>query len=349
MTRSAIDSAKMPRSAKVSSANSQHHGYTLLEVLLAVAISTIVIAALFMTIDLQLKIADEGRLEVEQGQLAHAILNRIADDLRNAVRYREQDMSGAFSAVEGSSALGSALETVATTPSVASPSSTPSPATSSPPVDEVEESLPIPGVYGTNVQIQMDVSRLPRVDEYVTLIEQGQTGAAADLLSDIKTVAYYVMGQSDVRLLQTGLQPAPEDDGQTGLYYRSINRAATEFAAFYGGLEMIEQEGLILSERITSLEFEYFDGSQWVVEWDATERQGNPVAVKIMLEMYPIDWEMMDESEQRLAQNNFPLYQTVVWLPTAEPTTTDGTTSSSTSSSQSSTSSDPSTTSGGGQ
>lgn len=334
-------------------------GFTLLEVLLAIAISTIVIAALFMTIDLQLKIADESRLEVEQAQLAHSILNRIADDLRNSVVYRPQDMSGAFTAIEGSSALSGALgggtsleglgdegnssgtgQSGGDESGAGAPNSTSS-SSSSAPGSQSGEEFPIPGVYGTNTQIQVDISRLPRVDEYVTLVEQGTTGAASELLSDVKTVAYYVLGQSNTSLLQTGLQPAPEDDGNTGLYFRSVNRAATEFAAYYGGLDVIEQEGMILSERITLLQFEYFDGTQWLLDWDAMDRQGNPVAVRIIMEMYPIDWEMMDETEQRNVQGNFPTYQTVVWLPTAEPTSAGAGSSTPTSSTSDSSSSSP--------
>ncbi|MDA7980532.1 MAG: prepilin-type N-terminal cleavage/methylation domain-containing protein [Pirellulales bacterium] len=306
-------------------------GFTLLELMLSMAISTIVIAALFMTIDLQLRIADEGRLEVEQAQLAHVILNRIADDLRNTVIYEPQDMSSAMTAVAGSSALAGVGASAGGggDPPIEQSGDADSPTTAGSDPDSdvpaVEEELPNPGLYGSELQIQMDVSRIPRVDEYVSMVEgapsSSEASSAADLMSDIKTVTYYVLGQENQMLAQTTLQPGPVDDGETGLYYRSVNRAATEFAAYYGNLESIEQEGVIISERISALNFEYFDGTEWVIEWDSTERQGNPVAVRIIIEMYPIDWEVMTVEEQRQAQFQFPQYQTVVWLPTSKPTT----------------------------
>jgi prepilin-type N-terminal cleavage/methylation domain-containing protein len=56
-------------------------GFTLLEVLLASIIAVIMMAALYVSIETQLREMDEGRSAVETSSLARALLNRITLDL----------------------------------------------------------------------------------------------------------------------------------------------------------------------------------------------------------------------------------------------------------------------------
>jgi hypothetical protein len=60
-------------------------GYTLLEILLALALTVVVLGLLGMAVDVHLRTADAGRSEVEQSQEAEILLQRLADDLRNAI------------------------------------------------------------------------------------------------------------------------------------------------------------------------------------------------------------------------------------------------------------------------
>lgn len=95
-----------PRSAR--------RGYTLLEVFLVLIITGVLIAAIASAINIHLRVSEVGRTEVEQAQLARAILGRIAGDIRNAVPHIEpvESAAGATSddiasaAASASSALG---------------------------------------------------------------------------------------------------------------------------------------------------------------------------------------------------------------------------------------------------
>ena len=69
-------------------------GFTLLEVLLALSLACMVLAAVTMAIRFQIRLVDTGRLQAEQAQLARAILNRIADDIRGAVPYTRHCRAG---------------------------------------------------------------------------------------------------------------------------------------------------------------------------------------------------------------------------------------------------------------
>lgn len=60
-------------------------GYTLLEVSLAIGIGLLLLAALYVALDVQLRYMSSGRRAVAEAQLARGLLNRVASDLRNSL------------------------------------------------------------------------------------------------------------------------------------------------------------------------------------------------------------------------------------------------------------------------
>src|SRR5262245_3089913 len=68
-------------------------GFTLLEVLLAISISVLVLFLVGSVLYQHLRIMDGTRAEVEQAQLARALLRNIGDDLRNVIKYDPQPVS----------------------------------------------------------------------------------------------------------------------------------------------------------------------------------------------------------------------------------------------------------------
>ena len=59
--------------------------FTLLEVIIALAIATLLLAGLYVTMDVQLGLAEAGRERVDESSLARALLNRIAADVAPAL------------------------------------------------------------------------------------------------------------------------------------------------------------------------------------------------------------------------------------------------------------------------
>ena len=49
-----------------------------------------------------------------------------------------------------------------------------------------------PGIYGNQYELQIDVSRLPRVDQYQAALQMDPNMPIRDITSDVKTVTYYV-------------------------------------------------------------------------------------------------------------------------------------------------------------
>ncbi len=86
----------------------QKHAFTLIEVILALGLSVLVLAAVAMAVNLHLRLLDSGRTRIEEAQLAREILRTIAQDLHNAVPYNASHSSGSSS---GSSSNSSESQT----------------------------------------------------------------------------------------------------------------------------------------------------------------------------------------------------------------------------------------------
>jgi hypothetical protein len=307
-----------------------------------------------MAIDLHLRAIDSGRTEIEESQLARAILRRMADDLRGAVQYQVID----FSSLEGLSAdamagLGNLQSEDDLTGIDLDPNNTDSQngaggqtggdagspsdligglmgdlTGSSAPQDISASSAPplIPGIYGNQYELQIDVSRLPRPDEFSGVMTMGVGASPVQLPSDIKTVSYFLRAPetstSDAYSMTRG---GFSDEAELGgLVRREIDRAAGLLAAENSGAALLDEMGDVIAPEVTHLEFRYFDGAQWLLEWYSDEMEGLPVAVEIALAVTPQRFLQTDEESpfagagEELFRGEV-VYRMVVRLPAARP------------------------------
>jgi hypothetical protein len=283
-----------------------------------------------VAIFLNLRSLDSKRGDVEEAQVARAVLRMMADDLRSAVQTPVIDTSQISSSGAGSGGTGEATggesmgeggggsgesgaggsggqasgagttgtetETASNTQDIAGSTTLP----------------PVVGVYGNQYELQVDTSRLPRVDQYDPSFSQS---GIADIPSDVKTVAYF--------LRTTAISQEPR--GQPGLVRRSIDRAVAEWSVAGGGVAS-QSDGDLLAPEVTGLEFRYFDGTQWLAEWDSEQLGGLPMAVEIVI---VVDRAVLQEQPGLLVANpeiagggalaDPRLYRLVVQLPGAQP------------------------------
>src|SRR3954467_2274925 len=68
-------------------------GFTLFEVILAIALAAVILTLIGTAINLYLFQVDAGRTRVEEAQLARSVLSMIADDIRATTVYKPQDTS----------------------------------------------------------------------------------------------------------------------------------------------------------------------------------------------------------------------------------------------------------------
>lgn len=360
-------------------------GLTLLELLLALSLSVLIIAAVGMAIDLQLRTLETRRTYLEEAQIARAVLRMIADDLRSAVVHEPQD----FSAIEQmlASAAGDAAQELlgdeagggldggegtgggapggqdtggqgadprgdGSSGGDSAPPPSPDggdPAADDPLLDEMEEpSLdiassvtppPKPGLYGNPFELQVDISRLPRMDElrYGSQTAYGAIGSlSGQMPSDVRTVAWYVQGATPAAGAAASPMPAANNlvlgefgEASTGLVRRELGRSVTQWAINNGGQELMGV-GELLASEVTALQFQYFDGYSWYPEWNSESMGGLPLAVEITLFMQPrdtplddsgtpiLDPTLLDETPAGLVQGQL-VYRLVVRLPAAQP------------------------------
>lgn len=288
-------------------------GFSLLEVLLALGLSVVIFAAIASAIRIHLISIGQQQVRIEQRQLARNLLDMMANDFRAAVQYRATDFTG----------LENLVATQATSSTVAEPAGgetdtevddpEPTSATTeddeSPIVDEDAVSFR-PTLLGDSRSISVDVSRLPRMDQYGMTTLTGQ--AASTSPSDIKSVGYFFSGVAP----QTDAVDFADRPSSGGLYRREVDRAVASFAGESGLRYEPDRYSRLMAPEISGVQFRYFDGSGWNDAWDSGEDSGFPLAVEITVFLDPGRVANVTDASQ--AEANIAMWRHVVHLPTAE-------------------------------
>ena len=91
--------------------------------------------------------------------------------------------------------------------------------------------------------------------------------------SDVKTVYYFLANSA------TGLTGV----NGTGLMRSEMNRASAVWTSETGDVDIFSQAAETLAEEVVGIRFRYFDGYEWLLEWDSEVAMGLPLAVEIEL------------------------------------------------------------------
>ncbi len=281
-------------------------GFTLIEVLLSLGLASLILVALGTAIDIHLRCLHIGRTNAEEAQLARVLLLRIGNDLRNAAVINPVDASNISPAPsesdESEGVPVGADESAAMTDDMM--------------MDEFEtEDEYVIGLYGESDWMQVDVCRMPRLDQYDYETLPSGSETLPDVVSGVKTVAYSLSEE-------TGMA-STTGEYQGGLMRREIDHAVTRWAEDVGTLTTADSELEPIAPEVTDLEFLYFDGMEWVESWDSTEMGGLPIAVHVSIAI------MSREEHRRITRaldnsttgteptTNF-IYSLTVALPVAE-------------------------------
>lgn len=336
-------------------------GYSLLEVLLALALSVVVFAAIAMGIQTHLSGLTRQKVMIERKQIARAVLAMMANDLRSGIQYKAADYSGlenlaktqqmmtngmldmmsdptagtADPADGGGTSAGAAGATGSPSAGAAngganagggntggatssgSTSSASSGSTSEEESDVMnEEEVSFrPAMLGNESVVMIDISRLPRLDQYNPLIASSQTLAQSP--SDVKSVAYFFSDSAG------GAQPALEFETAApgGLYRRDIDRAV---AAYMGEVDLLSNPDnftQLVASEVAEVRFRYFDGSDWQTTWDSADSGGFPMAIEISLIIDPARSSTNNTtySYSGFDRNTMEQFRTVVHIPVSEP------------------------------
>ena len=182
-------------------------------------------------------------------------------------------------------------------------------------------------MYGNQYDIQLDVSRLPRIDRMDSLtgtITPDGIAAAGDPPSDVKTVTYYISTSAGYAAADSGnAAGAAPSLPAGGLVRRQVDRSIVNYGTLYGGSTDAGTREQVLAPEATALEFRYFDGTEWLTSWSSSERGAVPVAIEILLTLRAAETAPVG-STLLLASPTVPQEQTyrlMVHLPAGEPST----------------------------
>ncbi len=282
-------------------------GFTLLELLLSLAL--IVLATGLIGALMQIyssNFATRGE-DIRRVQLARGVLNMIAEDIRAVVLEQEYDQA-VLEQLLGASGGGGGGDPNADPSGAAAPAG--SDLTAGDPglgdfgseTGELSETVTTslaPGIYGNQFQLLVDVSRVPRPDEYFVPQTSLIDASLADVPGDMKTVTYFVQAPTNQGVADdlSALTEVPQSGGFTsGLVRRQLDRAVTAYAEEVGDTDRLLRTGDLVAPEVLALEFSYFDGTEWLLEWDSS-MQSLPWLVQISLAMQSASGSQQAELE----------------------------------------------------
>jgi hypothetical protein len=297
--------------------------YTLLEVLLAMAISLLLLGALYVAMDMQLRLAQDGRDKVEESQLARAMLNRIVGDISPGLRPEQppmpsnmQSMSGGGGGGGGGGAAGAggagaaagggaaAAGGAGANPAAAGGQQGGGAASTPQSSNTTTTLVMLSSVQGDGQTLNIITTRVPR--EVLSNLSGPLTGANLPPASDQRVVSYWIAGSGDSPL---------------GLARREIPLVTSDDAQdLPPGLP--DEGSFVIAPEVKSLSIRYFDpqtgafmdeGSRWpddATGYDGTTPFGPPPAIELTI-------EIAAPRRGKHAEEKTRKYTQVVFIPTA--------------------------------
>ena len=261
-------------------------GVTLLELIISLALSGLLFAMITQLVGNHFYVLEKQRDNVEEVQLARALLSRMSQDIKSAVQYNGVDVESALGDVDLQGALDIASGAdVGMEDLLGAASNLLSADDSSTPSYDFTTSFPTTlGMYGDQATLRLDISRIPRQEEFQAMYDPTEIGVLQDIPSDVKLVSYYCRSMN----LETDISAQDvfnDDPTIPGLVRGQLSRAITSYAMNNGNYQAVQKADKLLAPEVIALEFQYYDGYQWLQYWDSEEFEGLPLAVKIRMTM----------------------------------------------------------------
>jgi type II secretory pathway pseudopilin PulG len=308
--------------ARTVSRQAARGAYTLLEVLLASAIGILLLAALYTAMSAQLQHAQAGREIIDQSAMARALLSRMSGDIQPSMVSTlpasgngsgggggggggGAGTGGATGASGASGTTGTNGSSNATgnsnSGSTSSNSSTSNASntnisglsTAQATAGSAPSSINL-GVYGTQDMLMVTVNRLPR--EVMLTPNQMSSSPNLPVVSDQRRITYWLASSG-------------------GLARQEVKDIFSPDAMTVLPPSVPNEQDFIIAEDVRSLQFSYWDGTQWNDTWDGTTAGtdgvtpvGPPVAIAITISL---------ARPGNPSDNFVKTYRHVVTIPTA--------------------------------
>jgi prepilin-type N-terminal cleavage/methylation domain-containing protein len=306
----------------------QSPGFTLMEIVLAIALMSVVMYLLATAIETFMIRIETSRGRVESAQVARTLLDRMAADLVATRLYAPPSStggSGQGGEAGGASGAGASGGAPGTTPPVSGSTSGAAAGGAS---DLLTQS-DVQGIYGALDRIRIDRSAAANWERASRQIEP-EEGAGSDDMP--LSVQYYVVDGDRLTSQSLAQRGVPEDDRRStnaaGLYRSTRPTASLAEGADPLGDESTNTDGnaVLLAPEVVKLELQYFDGTDLSDTWDVYDAGGLPAGVEIRLTLYEprLELGVDDDFAERVAagrfhENELVEYRRFVRIPSINP------------------------------
>jgi prepilin-type N-terminal cleavage/methylation domain-containing protein len=270
--------------------------FTLLEVLLSAAIGALLMAALYVAMNVQLDHAQAGREAVEQSLLVRALLRRMSNDITPSLagdppaKYASGGgMGGGISGGGGSTPQASTTANGTTTGTTATPNASGNAGSSS----LASSAAPVLNLQGDSGRLILWVSR---ISSDLSAAAPSQT-----VTSDLHRVTYWIAS------------------GSLGLARQEVKQATSDDALITAPPDIPDESNFVIAEEVQYVGFRYWDGTAWQESWDGTQitaANGTPVGPPLAVEI-TLTIALPDSQGQTSETSNVKTYRHVVMVPTA--------------------------------
>jgi type II secretory pathway pseudopilin PulG len=262
--------------------------FTLVELLAALGISLLLIAAVTASLDIYLRVTTTGQVAIERQQVTRALFDLMTRDVSSLVfrpattTEAAAEDTGTESSTDstsgvGMSGAGASAEAETTAITVQDPESA-----------YATTSL---GLVGDAQSLLLHVSR--PLEDLSYAAPQGATSLTART-SDLLSVSYFLaepgaeglagaVADRHSRGISDPTERVLAARGPAGLARLEGDRMAMANADEELDTAALAEAARVIAPEIATLTFRYFDGQEWVETWDSTAMERLPQAIEVTL------------------------------------------------------------------
>jgi hypothetical protein len=220
--------------------------------MLALVIGALLMSGLYVALDMHMTGATAGRIQIDQAQMARFVVKNISDDIHHQL-----------ASLDAYPVPASATKNANATTTTVNGATGPYPFNL--------------GVQGEADRLVLYTSRVPKSAGTPTDPNalKGQGGDVQADESDLRRVVYWLV---------------PNSDGNGGLARQVVTTATSDEELGSLPPDVADEQKLIFGKTVVAVSFEYYDGQEWLTEWDGTELladnltpKGPPVAIAITI------------------------------------------------------------------
>ena len=269
-------------------------GFTLLEVVLALSLSVVVLFIIAGGLRMHARMVASKQAGVREDELARALLRQISRDLESAVATGAPAVTSNNVSADGD--LG-AIEQDDAQPDAVAAGDTQMAADDA----AAEDALVDPnlqsaiGLYGTINSVRFETIRAESAAQLQSAWMQQEWMGSLVPRCELQTVGYFLadpnLPTAQPDLTQQILQRnwTRDDQSREGgwvLMRSVVDYNVHAYLVENGGAQLAQSTARIVAPEVRDLQFAYFDGLQWLSDWDSSAAGGLPLAVRVTIALW---------------------------------------------------------------